>query len=193
MKGFSGFGNSPIKQKERKNWENYGKGEGADVVKKSGLGPRETPGYTDLETTKPGKLMAFDMMAWKKKRATKKMADEKVKKAYNTLKPKKKFGNSPLKKTDVYQYLDDGTKKKISYAEGVKKANQGTPNIRFTGKDLIKALETGALDEFNSPNQQEEVKQMIADEKAKLKGNLTKAEMKEASKPENTIHIKLKK
>ena len=33
-------------------------------------------------------------------------------------------GKSPLTKRDVYEYLDDGTKKKISYKEGVKKANQ---------------------------------------------------------------------
>ena len=101
-------------------------------------------------------------------------------------------GKSPVKKTDVYQYLDDGTKNKISYEEGVKKANQNK-NIKFTGKDLIKALETGALDEFNHPSQQDEVRQMIDEEKRKLKGNLTKAEMKEASKPENTIYMKLKK
>ena len=99
-------------------------------------------------------------------------------------------GTSPAKLAEVYEYLDDGTKKEISYEEGVKKANQNK-HIRFTGKDLIKALETGALDEFNHPNQQDEVKQMIADEEAKLEGNLTKEEMEEASKPENTINIKL--
>ena len=77
-------------------------------------------------------------------------------------------GKSPLTKRDVYEYLDDGTKKKISYKEGVKKANQ-YKHIEFTGKDLIKALETGALDEFNSPSQQGKVREMIAKEKAKLK------------------------
>ena len=101
-------------------------------------------------------------------------------------------GTSPAKLAEVYEYLDDGTKKQISYKEGVKKANQ-MKHIEFTGKDLIKALETGALDEFNSPDQQDEVKQMIADEKAKLKGNLTQTVVEEASKPENTINIKLKK
>ena len=100
-------------------------------------------------------------------------------------------GTSAVKLTEVYEYLDDGTKKEISYNEGVKKANQGG-HIKFTGKDLIKALKTGALDEFNHPNQQDEVRDMILDEERKLKGDLTQKEMDEASKPENTINIKLK-
>jgi hypothetical protein len=114
MKGFSGFGNSPVKQKERKNWENYGKGEGADVVKKSGLGPRETPGYTDLETTKPGQLMAFDLMGEMKKHVTKKMADKKVKTAYSTLKPKKKSG--PLKQGSQHEKMYE-VEEQMSYIE----------------------------------------------------------------------------
>ena len=91
---FKNMGSSPAKQKERKNWENYGKGEGADVVKKSGLGPRETSGYTDLEDKTPGQLMEFDLGGIMKKYATKKRADKKVKTAYDTLKSKKK---SPAK------------------------------------------------------------------------------------------------
>ena len=85
---------APTKQKERKNWENYGKGEGADVIKKSGLGPRKTSGYTDLEDKTPGQLMGFDFGSVIKEYATKKRADKKVKKAYDTLKSKKK---SPAK------------------------------------------------------------------------------------------------
>jgi hypothetical protein len=100
-------------------------------------------------------------------------------------------GTSPAKLTDVYQYLDDGTKKQISYEEGVKLANQGTPNIQFTGDDLIKALETGALDEFR--NDQEETRRLIEEEKKKMEDKLTKEEMEEASKSENTINIKLNK
>ena len=98
-------------------------------------------------------------------------------------------GTSAAKLTDVYQYLDDGTKKQISYEQGVKLANQGTSNIQFTGDDLIKALETGALDEFR--NDQEETRRLIEEEKKKMENQLTEAEMKEASKPENTINVKL--
>ena len=67
---------------------------------------------------------------------------------------------------DVYEYLDDGSKKKISYEEGVKKANR-LKNIVFTGKDLIKALETNVLDEFK--NDQEGRRKMIEKEKLKMK------------------------
>ncbi len=91
MKGFSGFGNSPAKQKGRKNWENYGKGEGADIVKKSGLGPRETPGYTDLETTDPGQLAEHKREYKYGKDAAKtgsRFTKHKVKKAQDTLKKK---------------------------------------------------------------------------------------------------------
>ena len=99
-------------------------------------------------------------------------------------------GTSPAKFSEVYEYLDDGTRKEISYEEGVKKANQNE-HITFTGKDLIRALKTGALDEFNHPSQEDEVRDMILDEERKLAGGLSKEEMDEASKPENTINIKL--
>ena len=99
-------------------------------------------------------------------------------------------GTSPAKLAEVYEYLDDGTKKEISYEEGVKKANQNK-HIRFTGKDLIKALKTNALDEFNHPSQKDEVRDMILDEERKLAGGLSQKEMDEGSKSENTINIKL--
>tara|TARA_R100000781_G_scaffold91712_2_gene56785 strand:+ start:220 stop:471 length:252 start_codon:yes stop_codon:yes gene_type:complete len=76
-----------------------------------------------------------------------------------------KMRGFPLQ-SDVYEYLDDGNKKKISYEEGVKKANK-LKNVVFTGKDLIKALETNVLDEFK--NDQEGRRKMIEKEKLKMK------------------------
>ena len=133
MKGFSGFGNSPAKQKERKNWENYGKGEGADVVKKSGLGPRETPGYTDLETTKPGQLMAWDFEGEMKKHVTKKMADKKVKTAYSTLKPKKKSGPLKQKPKHAMKAIKE-VKTPDTGFEGIDKAKMRTQREIYKAK-----------------------------------------------------------
>jgi len=76
-----------------------------------------------------------------------------------------KMRGFPLQ-SDVYEYLDDGTKKKIPYEEGVKKANQ-LKNIVFTGKDLIKALESNVLDEFKGD--QDERRKLIEEEKRKIK------------------------
>ena len=71
------------------------------------------------------------------------------------------FFKSALKNLGVFEYDEDGNKIRIPYDEGVKKANQ-YKNIQFTNKDLIKALESGHLDEFNHPNSQDEVKNLIA-------------------------------
>ena len=76
-----------------------------------------------------------------------------------------KMKGFPLQ-SDVYEYLDDGSKKKISYVEGVKKANQ-LKHIEFTGSDFIKALESNVLDEFKGD--QDERRKLIEEEKRKMK------------------------
>ena len=56
--------------------------------------------------------------------------------------------------------------KKISYDEGVKKANQ-LKHIEFTGSDFIKALESNILDEIKGD--QDERRKLIEEEKRKMK------------------------
>ena len=131
---FKNMGSSPAKQKERKNWENYGKGEGADIVKKSGLGPRETSGYTDLEDKTPGQLMEFDLGGIMKKYATKKRADKKVKTAYDTLKSKKK---SPAKQKKTYP--KSYTKKDIAFLKEQKEDVVRREDLDEKGKAIYDA------------------------------------------------------
>tara|TARA_R100000458_G_C8254147_1_gene230527 strand:- start:812 stop:1276 length:465 start_codon:yes stop_codon:yes gene_type:complete len=77
------------------------------------------------------------------------------------------FFRSALKRAGVFEYDEDGNKFRIPYEEGVKKANQ-YKNIQFTNQDLIKALESGDLDEFNHPNEQESVKRIISNTTKKM-------------------------
>ena len=77
------------------------------------------------------------------------------------------FFRSALKRAGVFEYDEDGNKIRIPYDEGVKKANQNK-NIQFTNKDLVKALESGHLDEFNHPNDQDLVKRIITNPTKKM-------------------------
>ena len=81
----------------------------------------------------------------------------------------------------VYEVLDNGEKVRISYEEGIKKANQ-LKHIVFSGDYLIKALETGALDEFK--NDPEATRKMIEEERRKMKGGLSDEEMQKAKEIE---------
>mgnify|MGYP003133852844 CR=1 FL=1 len=77
------------------------------------------------------------------------------------------FFKSALKRAGVFEYDEDGNKVRIPYDEGVEKANQNK-HVQFTNKDLVKALQTGVLDEYNHPNDQDLVKRIITNTTKKM-------------------------